>query len=87
MMLMSTQERKLNPSREYLKSLRTTGREVLAKQIKEMSPGIKVTGTHLYLIGVGKRSPSRKLTVLLEEATRGKVASIDFNREMQDEIA
>lgn len=77
----------MNPSRQYLRTLKTTGREALARQVKDKSPDVKVTGTHLYLIAVGKRSPSRKLTVILEEVTKGKVASIDFNREMQDEIA
>lgn len=75
-----------NQSRQYLATLRTTGREELVKQLKAKMPGVRVTATHLYLIGVGKRTPSRRLSVLLEEVTRGKVASIDFNREVQDEV-
>ena len=75
-----------NPSRQYLATLHTTGREELVKQLKAIAPGVRVTGTYLYLIGVGKRNPSRRLSVLLEEVTRGKVASIDFNREMQIEL-
>jgi hypothetical protein len=84
--MLSMRPKTLNQSRQYLATLHTTGREELVKQLKERAPGIRVTGTHLYLIGVGKRSPSRKLSILLEEVTRGKVAAIDFNREVMDEI-
>ncbi len=75
-----------NPSRQYLATLHTTGREELVKQLRAISPGVRVTGVYLYLIGVGKRNPSRRLSVLLEEVTKGKVAAIDFNREIQAEV-
>jgi len=76
----------LNPSRAYLRQLNTNERELLANKIKEESQDITVSSTHLFMIGNGRRTPSRKLAAVLEKITRGKVATIDFDREVKDQI-
>ena len=76
----------MNPSRKYLGDLKTKEREELAMKIKEDSNDITVSSTHLFMIGNGKRNPSRKLAAVLEKVTRGKVVTFDFDREVKEKV-
>ena len=72
-------EKGLNPSREYLKTLTVAARIKLAES---------VNAKQRYLDQVGKslRTPSRDLAVRLELATNGAIKDSDFTDEIRRQI-
>jgi DNA-binding XRE family transcriptional regulator len=63
-----------NKSREYIKALTPEQRKKIAK-------AIHVSHEYIYMIGIGERTPSRKLAVMLERETKKHVKSADFETE------
>ena len=70
----------MNPSREYLREIKTKGRMVIAGMVG-------VREEYLLMIAQGKRTPSRKMAIMLELKTDGKIRAKDFDDEVRSNVA
>lgn len=75
-----TMDPSTNPSRQYLRQIRNRGRRSLAELVGTCTE-------YLFMISQGKRTPSRKMAIMLELKTDGKIRAKDFDDEVRSNVA
>ena len=58
-----------------------------AQDRKKLAAEIGVSHEYLYMIGMGQRTPSRKVAAMLEGMTSRKVKASDFDKEARMVVA